>query len=284
MKEILYRIYEVAPDEVRKDNLSKALDCGIYSSTSKNENIELLMDVLICEDRDAFKDIIRSMYGNDIKFSYSRKLKEGELYCIIIGEHCYNTEQYFSKVEFECDCCGSKVQTYWDKSIYLHKYEISSKLYNIEEYNNKRFCSNKCKNTFLETESRKIRPDDDAEFYVDRSMFDADGVIGYIYKITKKSTNEFYIGQSKYIPMFRWCQHLKTERFDQKNLLDYNFEVIYMVKKGENILDIEKQYIQQYFNENPTLSLNVVHANSNINTNDSDYDMPNLFNSVNNEL
>ena len=100
MLEILYRIYEVTDKETAKKNLEQSLDFGLYYSTSKAQNNELLMDCIICDSRDQFKEIIRSEYGDNIPFRYSKKLEVGELYCVIIGEHCFNTERYFNKIKF----------------------------------------------------------------------------------------------------------------------------------------------------------------------------------------
>lgn len=80
---------------------------------------------------------------------------------------------------------------------------------------------------------------------------------GYIYKISKKSTGEFYIGQTVYAPIFRWGQHLKTDRFPINNIIDYQFEVLEIVPKDVNILEREKYYIQKYYKENPEKSLNI---------------------------
>ena len=255
MLEILYRIYEVADEETKNKNLQSGIDFGLCS-TSKSENIELLMDCLICDSREQFKDIIRGEYGDGIAFRYSRKLKPGDVYCIIIGEHCYNTENYFNKIKFKCDHCGAEVETYYKNPIGFSPYEVRSELYGIEDYSKKRFCSNKCKFGFLEHERRTLRPADDTEFYVTRDMFTED-ISGYIYKITKKSTGEFYVGQTQYAPVFRWGQHLKTERFPIAGILDYKFEVLEIVPKGENILEREKHYIQLLYRENPEKSLNI---------------------------
>lgn len=256
MLEILYRIYEVADEETAKKNIKQDIDFGLYSSTSKAQNIELLMDCLICDDRTQFKDIIKSEYGNDIAFRYSKKLKAGDLYCIIIGEHCYNEERYFNKITFTCDCCGAKIETYYGKAIYFSDCEVRQNFYGIAEYAEKRFCSYKCKQVYEEREKFKLKPDGNQDFYIQRDMF-TENISSYIYKITKKSTGEFYIGQTQYAPVFRWGQHLKTERFDIKNILDYQFETLYIVPKGENILEVEKQYIKDYYNKNPELSLNI---------------------------
>lgn len=124
MLEVIYRIYEVSDEKTATENLEKDLDFGLFSSTSKARNIELLMDCIVCDDREHFKDIIRSQYGENIAFRYSKKLQVGDLYCIIIGEHCYNTERYFNKVTFTCNCCGATVETYYGKPIYFADYEV----------------------------------------------------------------------------------------------------------------------------------------------------------------
>lgn len=257
MLEVIYRIYEVADEETAKRNLESDLSFGLYASTSKACNIELLMDCVICESRDHFKEIIKSTYGENIPFRYSKNLKAGDLYCIIIGEHCFNTERYFNKVTFKCDCCDSMVSTYFGKAICFSDFEIRHDFYDIQEYAEKRFCSNKCKQDYKEMERKHLKPDEDKEFYIQRDMF-TENVSGYIYKITKKSTGEFYVGQTMYAPVFRWGQHLKTERFPIKNITDYRFEVLEIVPKSENILEREKHYIQLYFNENPEKSLNIM--------------------------
>lgn len=257
MLEIIYRIYEVADEETAKRNLELDMDFGLYSSTSKALNIELLMDCLICDSREQFKEIIKSQYGDNIAFKYSKKLKAGDLYCIIIGEHCYNTERYFNKVTLKCDCCGATVETYYGKAIYFSDFEIRNYFFGIQEYSEKRFCSHKCKQVYEKRELQKLRPDNEQEFYVSRDMFTED-INGYIYKISKKATGEFYVGQTKYAPVFRWGQHLKGERFPIANITDYKFEVIEIVPRSENILEREKYWIQKMYSEKPRKSLNIM--------------------------
>lgn len=256
MLEIIYRIYEVADEETAAKNFEKDTEFDLYHSISKARNNELLMDCMVCDSREQFKEIIRSEYGENIAFRYSKKLKAGDLYCIIIGEHCYNTERYFNKVIFSCDCCGATVETYYGKAIYFSDFEVRHDFYGIEEYSKKRFCCHKCKQAYAEKERRRLKPDDEQEFYIKRDMFTED-IAGYIYKITKKSTDEFYVGQTIYAPVFRWGQHLKTDRFPIKNILDYKFEVLEIVPKSDNILEREKYWIQTLYNENPDKSLNI---------------------------
>lgn len=256
MLEILYRIYEVSSEEEREKAFHNQFDVGGYASISKIANKEIVMDCLICESREHFKHIIRDEYGSNIRFSYSSKLQAGDLYCVIIGEHCYDTEKYFQKISFKCDNCGAQVTTYIKKFISFNDYEIRSYFYNIDDYKDKRFCNYYCKEEYRRKEIKKLRPNDETEYYIRRDMF-SEKCAGYIYKISKKSTGEFYIGQTVYAPVFRWGQHLKTERFTIKNITDYQFEVIEIVPAGENILEREKYYIQKYYKENPEKSLNI---------------------------
>lgn len=121
----------------------------------------------------------------------------------------------------------------------------------------KRFCSNKCRQAYEDKERNKLRPADDQEFYVSRDMF-TEKVSGYIYKITKKSTGEFYVGRTMYVPVFGRSQHLKTDRFPIENIIDYRFEVIEIVPQSENILEREKYHIQRCYKENPEKSLNIM--------------------------
>lgn len=252
MLEIIYRIYEVEDKEKQLEDT--------YAFPGLSNNIEVTMDCKICESRDHFKELIREEYGENIAFRNSKKLNPGDLYCIIIAEHCYNTERYFNRIEYTCACCGGKVVGYIDKGAIIDNWEIKNKLCNqLEKYANLRFCSYRCKNQFLEREHQKCLDDGLVdESFITQEDFKRDDIAGYIYKISKKSTGEFYIGQTMYLPIFRWGQHLKTDRFNMNNILDYQFEVIEVVPTTENILEREKYYIQEYYKKCPEKSLNIM--------------------------
>lgn len=258
MLEVIYRIYEVADKEKQPEN-----GCCFFGVSS---NIEITMDCKICESRDHFKALIKEEYGENIAFRSTKKLQTGDLYCIIIAEHCYNTERYFNRIEYTCACCGCKVTGYIDKSERISNFEIRNELCNqIDKYSNLRFCSYICKENFIKKEHQKCLDDGLIdESFITKDSYSYDDIAGYIYKITKKSTGEFYVGQTIYAPVFRWGQHLKTDRFNIKRITDYQFEVIEVVSKSENILEREKYFIQKYYKENPEKSLNIM-CTANIN-------------------
>lgn len=252
MLEVIYRIYEVIDKE------KQLLENRDAFFTPYNK--ELTMDCKICQSREHFKELIKEEYGDNIVFRNSKKLKAGDLYCIIIGEHCYNTERYFNRIEYTCACCCCKVVGYIHNSTRLENWEIKDKLCNqVDKYGDLRFCSYKCKEHFITKERQKCLADGLVdESFITREDFKSNDIEGYIYKISKKSTGEFYIGQTKYLPIFRWGQHLKTDRFHWSDILDYQFEVIEIVPITENILEREKYYIKKYYKEFPEKSLNIM--------------------------
>ena len=132
-----------------------------------------------------------------------------------------------------------------------------------DEINDMVFCSEACKTQKteeLKKEFNQYNEEHDLlpEFYVNQNTFSSCFGFGYIYKITKKSTGEFYVGQTKYNPIFRWWQHLTTERFNVSNIDDYIFEVIEVVKKEsrEQLLAREAYWINHEAEKCPEKSLN----------------------------
>ena len=84
--EIIYRIYQV--------------------NRQFNESDDLLnQEVMITESGETFKDNMRLLYPN-IKFANSKKLKDGDVYCIIISDNCYNAEKYITVLDYKCSHCN----------------------------------------------------------------------------------------------------------------------------------------------------------------------------------
>lgn len=260
MLEIIYRIYEVL--DKHSIDFQNRQELQFYGSSEK----ELLMDCKICDNRDQFKSLIREEYGDAIRFRNSKNLKPGDLFCVIIGEHCYNTENYFVKIKTNCSYCNCQLEGYF-KPLRFDNYELDRLLYGVDKniHDKEMFCSYTCKNNrlnYLEEELNKNKDKiEEANVWIDKSMFtesqSKSKIVGYIYKITKRSTGEFYIGETTYVPIFRWGQHLLTERFNITNIEDYIFEVIDTVYEGTNIFEVESKYIKEYYNKYPKLSLNI---------------------------
>jgi hypothetical protein len=143
----------------------------------------------------------------------------------------------------------------------IKDYAIGNRLFNVPGYENLRFCSESCRYDFVEKEHKKLMKDKNMDFdpneWISQDMFSNNDIAGYIYRITKKSTGEFYIGQTSYVPIFRWGQHLRSDRFPISDIHDYTFEVIETVPLGTNILERENYWIHKYYESAPDKSLNI---------------------------
>lgn len=229
----------------------------------------LTQDVMHCETKDDFKEAIKLLYGEDIKFKHTKDMQEGDLFISIVSYDCYNASDYTDIQDYKCANCGKEfkanahyVNKNWNLS-YLKKVcqplyeqrrgELESPIY---------YCSCGCRNEHydkLKKEFEQYAFDNDivTDGWMDRDT--SFSPCGYIYMITKKSTGEFYVGQTNTVPMWRWMQHLKTERFKEDNLVDYKFEILEKIKyEDKKDLDAREAYwIHKKKDENPELCLNI---------------------------
>ena len=107
------------------------------------------------------------------------------------------------------------------------------------------FCSHSCKS---ETSS-KINPYYEGEFQSREGYESNGGVYGYIYHIYNRKTNMHYIGQTVYMPFFRWQEHVKSGL--KGNITDLVFETIteVRVKSQKYLNNIEAWWIRKYIDE-----------------------------------
>lgn len=246
----------------------------IYREVERNSYYSLpelvLQDVMMCNSKEEFKEAIKLTYGDDIKFKHTKGLNPGDLFVSIISYDCYNAQEYVSVQEYKCAYCGKTFKTNKHSLITFNVYnnlsQICSSLYSEkanELEHNTYYCCETCKSKHYSD-----LVDEFKEYAKEHDLIPNEWVIrenertyaaGYIYMISKRSTKEFYVGQTNSVPMFRWVQHLKTDRFDIKNITDYIFEVLEVVKDIALLNNREAYWIQKKYEENPELCLNIVH-------------------------
>lgn len=245
--EIIYRVYEILANKKRKyDDNKRIID----------------QNVCLCNSRDHFKEIMKSMYGEDITFRNSSSLPVGSIFISIISEDVYNTAEYVIVNDYTCSYCNKHFKANkrllrtgdcWSFS--KLKY-ISSTFYQHqkEEIINYTFCSSTC----LEKKAKELANlfnkrleelGEASDEWIVKQDFVSLSSSGYIYKITKRSTGEQYVGQSTYVPMFRWMQHLRTDRFPIKKLDDYIFEIVEVVNDLDELNNKEAYWINKCKNE-----------------------------------
>lgn len=254
---IIYRIYKVTGE---KDNW--------YSCNTKM----ITQDVMMVNSKEEFKEAMKLTFGEDLKFKNTKGLEPGDIFCSIISYNCYNAEEYVSLQEYKCSCCGRTFKTNSHSLIQLRYTDflkrICPPLYEekkLELESNTFYCSRDCQENhrhILENEFREYAKKNDIvsdEWASREDRFLGSFASGYIYMITKRSTKEFYVGKTNAVPMFRWVQHLKTERFYIDNIADYVFEILEVVKNKTSLNSREAYWIQKKYDENPELCLNIVH-------------------------
>lgn len=245
----VYRIYEAC------DEKEKTYNYGIFDSEVNRKLID--SGYIFAKDREQFKEIVKQTYPN-INFGRKKNAPIGFQYCsVVYHSKCDSDKRNSQILNYKCDYCG--------KEVFNDVFSTSYNLYRTCQYigfgkktdSKYYYCSQECKDKHCE-DLKKEEQEKNGNNYVDefitKESFSSFSD-GFIYKISKKSTGEFYIGQTRYVPIFRWGQHLKTERFDIKNINDYVFEVIEVCDK-EKLNERESHYINLY--KDDPLNLNIV--------------------------
>lgn len=251
---VIYRIYQITSD--------------IESNMFNSDKVIIAQDTMICNNADEFKEAIRLTFGDDIKFKHTKGMKNGDVFCSIISYNCNNAEEYIRVDDYVCANCGKNYKT--NPHSLIHSYsnyyleKICKPLYDekVKEIENYHYCCRRCRDEHEEKLKEKFTNYAKENNYLSESWVSRlddyeKNVSGYIYMITKKSTKEFYVGQTNAVPMFRWVQHLKTERFKVENITDYQYEVLEKVKYKKDLNDREAYWINKKYKENPDLCLNI---------------------------
>lgn len=187
--------------------------------------------------RDDVKKQVKNKYEGatkkEIKFAKPRK-KDG-LYAIIMdsNEEYYNWK--YKKINTYCFYCHRKIEGFARDFPSIDN-NIINKHY---------FCSYDCKNKLYS----KLYYE--GEFQEKESV--SNKVAGYIYHMYNRTKNVHYIGQTKYLPVFRWQEHIKDG--GKGNITDFTFDVITEVRcengqDGQKRLNnAESWWIQKYIEE-----------------------------------
>lgn len=157
------------------------------------------------------KDGIYAIVGDSNEFWYERFNKVIDTYCFNCGAHIQGREKDFPHITHE------------DQKYYHCSYDCKREVYN-----------------------KLHAPEGE---WQDRDGYSDSGVFGYIYHIYNRKTNKHYIGQSQYMPFFRWQEHVKAS--EKGDICDLIFETVTVVKRDEQkyLNSIEAWWIQKYIED-----------------------------------
>lgn len=186
--------------------------------------------------REEAKDQVKEKYlgdaSKDLLFSKPRK-RDG-VYAIVMESSEYFYDWFSEEVDSYCLCCHKHIKGKWRD---FPKTTIKD----TEYY----FCSYDCKNKLFTNVKYE------GEFQVKEKL--GDKVAGYIYHIYNRVEDKHYIGQTKYLPFFRWQEHVKGGI--KGDITDLVFDVVTEVRctseyDGQQELNnAEAWWIKKYIEE-----------------------------------
>lgn len=218
-------------DYRKEDSLKK------YSLLDDFENRKgaLLDEYYLCGEsmtRNKAKEIVKERSGVS-KFAKPRK-NDG-IYALVMDSDKFFYDRFTKEIDDICFECHKPIKGK-EKDFPHIKTDSGVKHY---------FCSWKCKKKMLD----RINPYIEGEWQNREGYEDNGGVYGYIYHIYNRSTNMHYIGQTIYMPFFRWQEHAKQGA--KGKLEDLVFEVVteVRVKSQKYLNNIEAWWIKKFIHE-----------------------------------
>ena len=207
---------------------------GIYGSSNWGFP-PIFSGKVTANDRKEAKEIIENEYGKKFPLRVLSKDLENNEFLLRITEMQDNP--YLRSIFNERECIECK-QKYRRIDLYN---DIN------EKYKGTEYCSESCKEKAYEKR----------RFETSESMFDNDdgsNNVPVIYKITNRTTNMCYVGQTTQSFTLRWWQHIKWGKSDCKfhdaikksKLTDWIFEVIEVLNSKEKLDEREAYYIKEF--------------------------------------
>lgn len=188
--------------------------------------------------RDEIKVLISSKYEGETKknIRFSKPKKENGIYALIMESNSYFYHRFYDEINTLCFCCNKHIQG--KAHFFPSKIIENGKDSTIDKQFANRletvyFCSDNCKNKYLEDINPILS---EGDFQEKEESWENN--YGYIYCIYNRNENKYYIGQTRYLPFFRWQEHVKSKL--KGDITDLEFRVITTVKKG-NTFDCQKK-------------------------------------------
>lgn len=186
------------------------------------------------------------------RFSKPRNGKSG-IYALIMDSDKFFYDRFCVELDTYCFECGRPIKgkakdfPKFTPSWYDERFDTNKESEIEQEYGTDTmyyFCSYDCKHKCTD----KLRGFE-GEFQ-SREGYDTNGgVYGYIYHIYNRIENKHYVGQTRYMPFFRWQEHAKQNI--KGNICDLVFETVceVRVKSQDYLNNIEAWWIQKYIDD-----------------------------------
>lgn len=221
------RIFDYKTD----DELKECTDVDVWEARRGT----LLDEYYLCGE-----DMSRDEAKNEVKKKssvsrFAKPRKCSGIYALVMDSNQFFYERFNVDVDTICFNCHKPIKGKQKDFPYITA-DNGEKYY---------FCSYDCR---AKTNS-KINPYYEGEFQSREGYENNGGVYGYIYHIYNRKTNMHYIGQTVYMPFFRWQEHVKSGL--KGDITDLTFETVteVRVKSQEYLNNIEAWWIRKFIEE-----------------------------------
>lgn len=216
----------------------------VYDYEFERDSIEkgILLDEFYLKDisdREKAKRIIKAKYDGqtqkDLKFAKPKNKSNG-IYAILMESNRFFYDRFYTSINTYCFWCHGPVN---GKVSEFPKAYIGDSPFGWGENDEMTdlsktafFCSYKCKGEYAQSLN-----------YEGKWQMKEEGAhgntFGYIYLIYNRKENAYYIGQTRFMPFFRWQEHVKDKvKGDIKDLV---FSVITEVPRDYKQADDKNQ-------------------------------------------
>ena len=220
------RIFDYKVDEA----LENYTDDDIYGKSKGT----LLDEYYICGE-----DMTRKQAKQEVKKKsgvnkFAKPRKNDGIYALVMDSNKFFYDRFTKEIDTICFNCHKKIK---GKLKDFHGISHDGADYY--------FCSYDC---YRETWC-KTNPRNEGEWQSKEGYETNGGVYGYIYHIYNRKNNKHYIGQTIYMPFFRWQEHSKDHI--KGDITDLVFETITEVrmKSQEYLNNIEAWWIRKFIDE-----------------------------------
>lgn len=193
--------------------------------------------------REGCKEEVKRRSGISL-FAKKRK-KEDCIYAIVMDSNKHWHDRFYKTIDTVCFGCGCEISgkehLFWK----FNKYNTggATKEIDFDDFESLYFCSYDCAYGTYDKLNPRIE-------WQEREGYETNGgVFGYIYHIYNRRSDKHYIGQTVYMPFFRWQEHVKDKL--KGDLCDLVFEVVteVRVKNQDYLNDVEAWWIRKFIHE-----------------------------------
>lgn len=222
------RIYDYKQDETLKEHT----ELPVWESQKGT----LLDEYYLCGKNMTREQVKEEVKTRSLVDKFAKPRKGNGVYALVMDSNKFFYDRFNIEVDAICfnnECC---------KPIKGKLKDFPRIVHNEDNYC---FCSYDCRRKI----QNKINPYYEGEFQ-EREGFESNGgVYGYIYHIYNRKTNMHYIGQTVYMPFFRWQEHVKSGL--KGDITDLVFETIteVRVKSQEYLNSIEAWWIRKFIKD-----------------------------------